>query len=203
MKIINKKKREYFDPMQREPGPPGEGFQVLIPPFRKIAYEYYLPSLELKPMKNPAGAISFYRATVTSEDLEACPVLPPEKRSPFEISWFGEKGLIKKEYKQTLDVPDIPGEATRAMVQTTFLMPRDYHALFWLETNGKARIFFDGKETPPNEKDKIFIPLSQGQHPLRIDVEIPKSHLELNLYWRPDFEYDEPVPAAFFLPPGK
>ena len=202
MKIIcGQEPEEYFDPVHRTPVPPSQGLTVYLPPFRKRIYDYFLPSAAMKPILNPMGEIIFYRARIDAGILAKSPDVPEEKKSPFEILYYKDGKLLTKIYKEILNPDPVPKNTNRIVINTCFLLPNDYHTVYFLKSNSPTEVFLDGNKMPFDDKGQLFIPLSGAPHPMRIEIKEAKpSSLNFQFLWRPDFEHTEPIPPEFFLP---
>ncbi len=197
MRIVCKMEPEYYDPLYRKPDALPQGYEVYVPPFRRRYYERVLPAVPLAPIENPAGDISFYRADISAAALKRCPVLPPEKLRPFEVSYLTNGTLIKKEYKERLQFDSLPAGCTHILVKANLELPNAYYSVFQLKANNPTGLSINGKAVLDERGGEKVIHLVAGGHTIELRCKVIKSPVVMELLWRPDMEHTEPVPPEF------
>lgn len=188
---------EYFDPITRKPNPGSGKTDVFCPPFRKDFYEENLPGFTLNPVKNPPGEESLYYIEVDSEKLGLYPTAPPEMKQIFEITYYRDNAVIKREIRERLDLRDIPEQTKGIIIKTNILIPKDDSILFKLESSSPLEMSIDGTKREMNDKNEIFTPLTQGSHALEMLIREFKDFVNIRLLWRPHFKEDEEIPREF------
>jgi hypothetical protein len=188
---------EYFDPITRKPDPGAGKAHVFIPPFRRDFYEAGFPGFAMHPVKNPLGEESLYYMTIDSDSLRLCPEIPLEKKQLYEITYYRENAVIKKETREQLDIKDIPEQTKGIIIKTRITVPKQEYIFFKLECSLPLEMLIDGTKRDLNEKNEIFTPMTQGTHALEIWIHEVKDLVNIRLLWRPHFKKDVPIPPEF------
>ena len=208
MRIIAGRVPGYFDPVKRQPSPPPGGFELIVPRFREIHYNRFLPSVKMSRLSFGSNALDgedpdFLKAWINPDTLSRSPaVTEQEKKHPFEIYYYGEHELIREERRDNLEIGTMPDGTTRVIAKSQFIVPEDSRILLKLQSGSPAELFIDGSRVALNERGESYSPLKKGIHEFQIEVS-GKGDLEpFRMLWRPDLEHTELIPPEFFLSPG-
>ena len=122
----------------------------------------------------PNGEAVFYCANLSHQELKTAPAIEPRRI-------------------QT-------GGAGRVLFLARLNLPADYFSTMKLESATSATLTIGGRTALRAGDGERVIPLKKGVHEIEIAQESDAHSPEFKLFWRPDYEHLEEIPASFLLP---
>lgn len=208
-RLILKPKTAYFRPetgkiydvqFRKELSPETVSGSILaIPSFRRFVYDELFPGIEWKQIRRDSEKKGLYTETSEILNTEKFREGPdPEEDFPFEIQYYAGQKIIETKLAAEMTFENIPKEAGRIEVHSSLILPNDYHSILEIRSENSATLIVDGMQILTEKDGPTIVPLGAGKRRLLLRINIETKPVETKIYWRPDFEHDNPVPPSFF-----